>query len=147
LALRPDSDTELVLAGLLSDLRGRFDPFLIKQAVAALTHHALANSPKGRSVTLTAKGQRGSVDMILFVVEDSGPPMPDALRLHLLSGHPLTADGDRAKPQLGLYQLSVAQRIALATGSLLAFERTEAGTNQATLGVRNLPGATHATGG
>lgn len=139
-ALYPHPDNELVLAGLLGDVRGCFDPFLIKQAVAALTRYALANSPKGSPVTLSVSKPQGFLDTVLFVIEDSGPPMADDLRLRLLSGRPLSVESEgRGRRSKNLDQLAVAQRIALATGSLLTVERTEAGTNRAGLGVHNHP--------
>jgi len=148
MALHPHPDNELVLAGLLGDVRGRFDPFLIKQAVAALTRHAMANSPKGSPVTLSASKPRGFLDTVLFVVEDSGPPMADDLRLRLLSGQPLSIEDEgRGRRSKTLDQLAVAQRIALATGSLLTVERTEAGTNRAGLGVHNHPTQTESGSG
>ncbi len=143
LVSRPERDDLLTVNQVPGDLRATLDPFLVKQCVAALARYGLANSVGGAPVTLSARMRSGLLDMVLFQVEDAGPPLPDALRLRLLSGQPMGIDPYRAENQSSLFHLSIAQRIALATGSLLTFERTETGANRAALGVR----ATAATEG
>lgn len=139
LVSRPDQDDLLIVDRVDAGVRAWLDPFLIKQCVASLARYALANSVSDTPVTLSARLRHGLIDMVLFMVEDCGPPLHDALRLRLLSGQPLGTDPYRAENQSSLFQLSIAQRIALATGSLLTFERTETGANRTVLGIRATP--------
>jgi PAS domain S-box-containing protein len=144
IALHPNHGSPLEVRSLPGHPRCRFDPFLTKQAVAALTRFAMANSAGGAPVTLSAQVRADVSDMVLFLIEDNGPQLPYPIRIRLLSGQPLNIDAHRSENQSGLFQLSIAQRIALATGSMLAFDRTDAGTNKAVLAVRSLPDGTSA---
>lgn len=136
LAHRPDRDDLVTVNRVPADLRTMADPFLLKHALAALARYALSNSIGGEAITLAAESRTGITDMVLFQVEDSGPPLPDALRMRLLSGHAINTNPYRSENQSGLFHLSIAQRVALATGALLSFERTPARTNRTVLGVR-----------
>lgn len=136
LANRPSRDDLVTVSHVPSDLRALADPFLLKHALAALARYALSNSVGGAPITLAAENRAGMARMVLFQVEDNGPPLPDALRMRLLSGHKINANPYRSENQSSLFHLSIAQRVALATGALLSFERTPANTNRAVLGIR-----------
>ncbi|SDH23882.1 histidine kinase dimerization/phospho-acceptor domain-containing protein [Roseospirillum parvum] len=135
LATCPSRDDLISVDRVADDLRVMADPFLVKHGLSALARFALANAPAGQPVVLTAQARSGASDMVLLCVEDAGPPLPDPLRLQLLSGHAIGVDPYRAENQSALFHLSIVQRIAIATGALLSFERTDAGANRAVLGL------------
>lgn len=135
LANCPEREDLLSLGRVPADLSAWVDPFLARHAISALARHAVANSRAGQPVSLFAQVRRGAADTVLVSVEDSGPPLGDQLRLKLVSGQPIDGDPYRAENQSALFHLSIAQRIALATGALLSFERTRDGLNRAVFGL------------
>lgn len=138
---RPDLRHRIVVTRVPGNRRATLDPFLTKQAVASLARHALANSGTAGTVTFSATERMDPQSTVHFSVGDTGPPMPDALRLRLLAGQPLPLPDLplRSPYEAAVYQLVIAQRVALATGALLTFDRTPKGFNRATLAVRTGP--------
>ena len=118
-----------------ADLMVFADPFLLKHALAALVHFGLHNSQGRDPVVLSAQARRSVKDTVLFSVLDSGPAVPDAQRIRLLSGHTAFGNPYKAKDLSGLFYLTLVQRIALATGASLSFETAEGGKNLTGLGI------------
>ncbi|MQX38550.1 PAS domain-containing protein [Roseospira navarrensis] len=135
LATRPDREDLVTVGSVPPDLWVHADGFLLTHALTALARFGLHNGLGRRPVMLSAQFRHGVAETVLFLVEDAGPPVPDALRLRLVSGQPVTLHARAGSDRAGLFHLSLVQRIALATGALLAFEPTAEGTNRAVLGL------------
>jgi len=120
---------QIVMEPVPAGLRVRVDPFLARQAILALTRHALASVHEIETITLAARLHHGIADMVFICVEDTGPPLPPEVRAAVLIGH-----GVKAADQAGItgpktFHLAIAQRIAMATGALLSLDRTQDGRN------------------
>lgn len=136
LAARSNREDMVRVQPVPADLNVFADPFLLKHALAALVHFGLHNASGRGSVTLSARARHSVQDTVVFYVEDGGPPIPDELRILLLSGQAAFSDPYHANNDAGLFYLSIVQRIALSTGAFLSFEETPNGTNRCGLGVR-----------
>lgn len=136
MAARSDREDMVRIQPAPNDLNVFFDPFLLKHALAALVHFGLHNATGRGSVILSARARRSVTDTVVFSVEDAGPPIPDELRIRLLSGQAAFSDPYRAKDFAGLFYLSIVQRMALATGASFTFEEADGGTNVAVLGIQ-----------
>jgi len=139
LAARSHHEDLVRVQSVPSDLTAFVDPFLLKHALAALVHFGVHNSQGRGSVVLSARTRQTVNNTVLFSVKDDGPPIPDALRIRLLSGQAAFHNPYQAKDLSGLFYLTIVQRMALATGASLAFEAADGGTNVTALGVQKSP--------
>lgn len=135
LAARSDREDLVRVQAVPADLNVFADPFLLKHALAGLVHFGIHNGSGRGPVILSVRARHSVRDTVIFSVEDGGPPIPDELRIRLLSGQAAFSDRYHAKDFAGLFYLSIAQRIALSTGAFLSFEETQNGTNRCGLGV------------
>jgi len=126
---------QIVMEPVPAGLRVRVDPFLARQAILALTRHALASVHETDTITLAARLRHGVTDMVLICVEDAGPPLPPKVRATVLIGHSVKAAEQANITGPKTFHLAIAQRIAMATGALLSLDRTQDGRNISILGV------------
>jgi len=101
------------------------DAGLLRRALHNLTANALRHTPSGGSVTL---GGRSEAGLIVLVVSDTGPGVPEALR-PVLGQRWAKGKGSRG---LGL-GLAIVRSIARLHGGELAIESSESGGTMARL--------------
>jgi len=136
---QPERDDLLSINPAPTDLRAVTDPFLLTHALAALARFGLENGFGRDRLVLSAHQRQAVGNIVTFEVAHVGPPLPDDVRLRLVSAQPLVTRRPPAGNLSALFHLSIVQRIALATGAFLGFERTPSGVNRAILGVKASP--------
>jgi K+-sensing histidine kinase KdpD len=104
----------------------RVPPERLRLAVRSLLEHALAASPAGSTVAISAEGQSGGVS---WSIEDGGPVVPTKARTAVL-----TDDADPAaygRPTTA--SLFVARALAASLGGRLELDESPTGRNRTRL--------------